>query len=72
MLRSSFILKIARERARKRRMHERDNPDQEIISRKIQTPKDSSVRRRKRRSEALRRRKSERGKGKLVLFLFGT
>lgn len=70
MLRSSFILKIARERARKRRMHERDNPDQEIISRKIQTPKDSSVRRRKRRSEALRR--SERGKGKLVLFLFGT
>lgn len=70
MLRSSFILKIARERARKRRMHERDNPDQEIISRKIQTPKDSSVRRRERRSEALRR--SERGKGKLVLFLFGT
>jgi len=37
MLRSSFILKIARERAR--RMHKRDNPDQEMISRKAQIPK---------------------------------
>jgi len=39
MLRSSFILKIARERASKRRMHKRDNPDQEMISGKAQIPK---------------------------------
>lgn len=39
ILRSSFILKIMRERARKTRIHRRDNADQKIISKKVQTPK---------------------------------